>query len=77
MDMSMKTPAPEAQGTFTKRGWRDCKGQRTSEFDVSPGNVSNYTLKVSPSRLPKLELKDKSSPGKSMQTGYPIPNGQP
>lgn len=44
-----------------KSRWEDCKIQRTGEFTVrclSPRSVRSYTHKVSPTWLPRHELKE-------------------
>lgn len=39
------TPAPPAQGSYRKKGWRDIKSQRNGRFVVrvlSPRNIRSY-----------------------------------
>ena len=60
MDTSQSNPVPKAQSTLWKYRcvYKDCKSQMIGEFAVRlfPGNIRNYTRKVSPTQLPKFEL---------------------
>lgn len=51
-------PAPMAQGTLRKGGWKDCKRQRSWEFSVGLCLLimSGVTPRVSPTWLSKNEL---------------------
>jgi hypothetical protein len=42
------TPVPKGKDALQKRGRKDYKSQRATEWVVSPRNVRSYTFKVSP-----------------------------